>query len=75
MPKETALGLGERGVENGCAMPVEVAAGFPAVLGEVVVEGSSCRVVKPNAREIERDGRAREERKQLAHIILVGDDG
>lgn len=35
-PRETALGEGERGVENGWAAPVEVAVGGPEVRGDAV---------------------------------------
>jgi hypothetical protein len=31
MLRETSFGAGVRGVENGCAIPVDVAAGGPAV--------------------------------------------
>ena len=39
-PKDTGLAFEERGLEKGCAMPVEVVAGAPEVRGEVVVDGS-----------------------------------
>lgn len=40
-PNETEFAEGERGFENGCAMPADVAAGMSAVLEDAVVEGSN----------------------------------
>lgn len=40
-PRDAGFGLGERGLEKGCVMPVDVATGVPAVLGDAVVEGSN----------------------------------
>jgi hypothetical protein len=39
VPRETGFGVGERGVEKGCARPVDVAAGG-------VSRGGSCRVME-----------------------------
>jgi len=36
-PRETSFGAGVKGVEKGCAIPVDVAAGGPAVRGEAGV--------------------------------------
>jgi len=54
-PREISFGEGERGFENGCAMPVEVAVGGPEVRGEVDVAVAASRDgrVEENKRGIE----------------------
>ena len=54
-------------------MPVDVAAGVPAVLGEAVVEGSNKGREVVKVRDMEGYGRRkRAERKQLEQIIVSG---
>ena len=70
-PKETGFGVGERGFEKGCAMPVDVAAGVPAVRGDAVVEGSNWGRDEEIVRAMElEERRGREERRQRAQIML-----
>jgi hypothetical protein len=67
VPKETGFGVGERGLEKGCAMPDEVAAGVPAVRGDAVEdEDLGGEVVNLRVRE----GRGRQERRQRAQIMV-----
>lgn len=53
-------------------MPVDVAAGGPAVRGEAVVDGSRRGWVVLNGRREEEGKREREERKQRAQIMVGG---
>ena len=75
-PRETSLGVGERGVEKGCAMPVDVAAGVPSVRGEVVwAEAGGANNGRPDVidrDEVTLDGRRVETlRIQLRQIMAV----
>lgn len=72
-PSDTVFGAGDRGFENGCAIPVDVAAGVPSVRGDLVAEGSNWGREEVNERMKDAgEGRtAREERKQRAQIMMV----
>jgi hypothetical protein len=74
VPRDTGFGVGDRGFEKGCAIPVDVAAGVPAVRGDAVVEEHWGRLVVKD-REKGSDGEAEErrgraERRQRVQIMV-----
>lgn len=52
-PRASSAGEGVRGLENGCARPVDVAAGVPPVRGDAVVSGANWREEDEKERDIE----------------------
>ena len=67
MPKQTSFGVGERGVENGCASPVEVAGGGEAVAEGLRMEG----LMEKDRVSVEEGRRADALRRQERQIMVV----
>lgn len=72
VPRETSFGEGVKGVENGCVVPVEVAAGGPAVRGDgVAVAGKREAFVVDRGRAIEGNVRRADARRRHREQIIV----
>lgn len=70
-PREMAFGEGERGVEKGCAAPVDVAVGGPAVRGDAVASAPG-ETAEANGRMRDGDARKADAFRRHWRQIIVG---